>query len=95
MRDATRPEERSAGELKRAANDLICATVLELVPEQPFFCECDDSSCMGVVWLSRRRYEELRRRPEWSPLLEGHRGPAPDGAAHERRPGRSRAATAG
>jgi len=63
---------RNAATVKRAANDLMRNTLIDLIAEEPFFCECDDPSCTTAVWLSRQEYDRLRARPGWRPLVAGH-----------------------
>jgi len=65
--------DRNAATLKRAANDLMRTTLINLIAEEPFFCECDDPSCTAAVWLSRQDYDRLRARSGWRPLVAGHR----------------------
>lgn len=65
--------DRNAATLKRAANDLMRNTLINLIAEEPFFCECDDPACTTAVWLSRQDYDRLRAQPGWRPLVAGHR----------------------
>lgn len=60
------------GNVKRNANDLMRTTVV-LDGELPFFCECDDPSCLRTVWLSVDVYDHLREGPDWRPIAVEHR----------------------
>ena len=70
MRDAS---------VKRQANDLMRTTVV-VDGELPFFCECDDATCLRTVWLPVEVYDRLRDDPGWRPVAVDHRRPRDDDA---------------
>jgi hypothetical protein len=40
-----------------------------------FICECSDMSCMQVVELTKKEYEEIRSVATWFPVKPGHETP--------------------
>ena len=40
----------------------------------PYLCECEDESCMKIVFLARVQYEEVRAGPKRFLMIPGHQG---------------------
>jgi hypothetical protein len=58
----------------RRANDGIEATAITLGVEGllPFICECADTSCHGMLQLTRAEYEAVRANPTHFLTVPGH-----------------------
>lgn len=56
----------SPAEVKRAANEILRRSSDTSAWPLPYFCECDDMTCLQAIWLDPDEYDRLRPR---GPLL--------------------------
>jgi hypothetical protein len=57
----------------RDANERLSDRARSLkVPDVPFLCECEDTSCTAVVMLTLAEYEDVRAHPARFLVRPGH-----------------------
>ena len=59
----------------REANERIREAERELHPpldHVPYLCECEDTSCLETIQLTRDEYERARSDPAWFVIVPGH-----------------------
>ena len=53
--------------VKQEANAMMRASTNAQPERLPYFCECDDPTCLRAVWLTAEEYD--RRKADPAPLL--------------------------